>query len=679
MKEKESQSNSVLTIITAGVIFLTLALFGKSNAAGLLIPVNGDSSQISIKSHDVKVVINNGFARTEIDQIFMNDGAGDLEAIYSFPLPKQASLSEVTLWIDNKEVVGEVLAKEKAKQIYEDQKAQGKQTALAEKNDFKTFDISVYPVKAHAQTRVRVVYYQPLNIDLNIGRYVYPLQEGGVDDERIAFWSVDDKVKESFTFDLILKSAQPIKDVRVPGYPQALLEKVTSNDTEESGNNHAYHARLDYAEGTGNLSQDIVFYYRLDDTVPARIEIVPFKDAGESAGTFMMTITPGASLAPISEGVDWVFVLDKSGSMNGSKIQTLTDGVSRVIGKMSPTDRFRIVTFNNEAEDLTHGFINATSENVTNALATVRNINARGGTALFEGLKMGLKKIDSERTSSIILVTDGVANIGPTHHNSFLKLLAAKDVRLFTFVIGNSTNRPLLDNIAKISGGFAMDISGRDDIYGKILQAKNKVLYEALHNVTIKIKGGGVSKITPATPGSIYRGQQLVLFGKYKKTGPISVTLEAKISGTTHKWECDAILPEGNRENPEIERLWALSAIDEVMEQVRIHGESDKYRNQVISLGTEYSLVTDYTSMVVLDEKEMENLNIQRNNAKRVHKEKSAQQQRQSTPVKNYRVDNNPNGGMFKGTRSPGVGSGPVGPWFIIVLAGCGWLMRRRR
>ena len=71
---------------------------------------------------------------------------------------------------------------------------------------------------------------------------------------------------------------------------------------------------------------DIVFYYRLDDTTPARVELVPYRDS-DGKGTFMLTITPAASLATINEGVDWVFVLDISGSMGGNKIATLADGV----------------------------------------------------------------------------------------------------------------------------------------------------------------------------------------------------------------------------------------------------------------------------------------------------------------------------------------------------------------
>lgn len=677
MKTDRNSSSLVTTIISVVAFFLILAVFGKSQAAGLLKPKTGDSSAIAIKSHDVSVVINNGFSKTEVDQVFTNSGDDDLEAIYSFPLPRQASLSEVSLWINNQEVIGEVLEKQHAKAVYEEQKANGNSSALAEKDDFKTFNVSVYPVKAQADTRVRLVYYQPLNIDMNIGRYVYPLQEGGVDDERIAFWSVDSAVKESFTFNLTLKSALPIKDVRLPGYTQqAQIEQLMENGEEEAGNTHIYHARLDFTEGA-NLSEDVVFYYRLDDTAPARVEIIPYKDTGSATGSFMLTLTPGASLARITEGVDWVFVLDKSGSMGGGKIQTLTEGVSKVIGKMSPADRFRIVTFNKSADDLTHGFITATPENVQNALSTVNGITAGGGTALHAGLKLGLKKMDDERTTAMILVTDGVANIGPTRHADFLQLVDAQDIRLFTFVIGNSSNRPLLNNLAKASGGFAMDISPGDDIYGRILQAKSKVLHEAFHDVEVTFSGGKIDELTPASPGTLFRGQQLVMFGKYTKPGPVTISMKAKISGAEHEWTSTAVLPETDTDNPEVERLWALSAIDEIMEEIRLHGENEKNRNEVIQLGTEYSLVTDYTSMVVLDEQEMERLGIQRSNSKRVSQERTAQEKREASPVKSYRTDND-SGGMFKGAPSPGIGSGPVGPWLLILLAGCGWLVRRK-
>ena len=206
-------------------------------------------------------------------------------------------------------------------------------------------------------------------------------------------------------------------------------------------------------------------------------------------------------------------------------------------------------------------------------------------------------------------------------------------------------------------------------------------LYEKLHDVELKFHGERVKDLTPANPGSLYQGQQLVMFGRYAGSGPVRVELKAKISGQQHSWDCEADFPEIDTDNPEIERLWALSMIDETMQQIREKGEKDSLKKTIMDLGTEYSLVTDYTSMVVLSEEQMEEAGIQRHNADRVNCERTAQQQRHNQPAKNYRVDQNKqnpsgNNGAFNGRRSPGIGGGPVGPLFVGLAL---WLSRRKK
>ncbi|MHC4385997.1 MAG: VIT domain-containing protein [Planctomycetota bacterium] len=684
-KQMETQHNTrsheIVGYLIAGILIFFLVFSGVSKGAGLLKPTNGDASDVFIKSHHVNVTINNGFAKTEVDQVFGNNSDTDLEAVYTFPIPKQASLSEVSLWIDGQEVIGEVVEKKKARQIYEDQVSRGNDTAIAEKNDYMTFDIAVYPVRAGGETRVRLVYYQPLEIDSNIGRYLYPLAEGGVDDERIAFWSVDDVVHEAFSFDLTLKSAFPVEDVRLPGYmDKALIEQAGQAAEEQTGQSDEYHIHLESTEG-GALTRDIVVYYRLADDIPARVEVVPYRAGDNTDGTFMVVITPAADLQHITEGVDWVFVLDKSGSMSGGKIATLADGVSKAIGQMNPNDRFRVITFNNGARDFSGGYQNATPGNIQSILGKLSSLKADGGTNLFAGVKKAYKGLDDDRTTNILLVTDGVANVGPTQHSDFLNLLQQYDIRLFTFVIGNSANQPLMERLAKDSNGFAMNISDSDDIVGRIMQIKSKVLYEGLHDVELIFHGEKVKDLTPANPGSLYQGQQLVMFGRYNGSGPVRVELRAKISGQQHSWDCEADFPEVDTDNLEIERLWALSMIDETMQQIREKGEKKSLKKTIMDLGTEYSLVTDYTSMVVLSEEQMEEAGIQRRNADRVNRERQAQQQRQQQGVKNYRVDQNKqnpsgNNGAFDGRRSPGIGGGPVGPLFVGLAL---WLSRRKK
>ena len=395
----------------------------------------------------------------------------------------------------------------------------------------------------------------------------------------------------------------------------------------------------------------------------------------------MLVLTPGADLQPINEGKDWIFVLDKSGSMAGGKYGTLAAGVEKALNRMRPQDRFRILLFNNNAAELTHGYVNATPESVARYAAAVS-----GGTNLYAGLREAIDALDADRTSAIVLVTDGVANVGETAQQRFVELVRSRDVRLFTFVMGNSANRPMLEALTRVSNGFAINVSNSDDIVGQLLKAAAKVTHEAMHDVQVDIDGIRVSELAPAQIGSLYRGQQLVLFGHYRGHGPADVRLRAKISGRPVEYRTRFDFPRTADLNPEIDRLWAYAQIRELQQRMDDFGADADLEQAVTELALEHGLVTDNTSMVVLREEAFVEHGIDRRNRGRVEREHQARQQRAAAPVAGNRVDAHQP--MFSGSR-PGLGSGSgsgsgggngggaFGPWLLLpLLVLAGW--RRR-
>ena len=352
----------VAAVAGIGIVFGTCV-----QAAGLLTPADGSLPALEIRDHQVEVVIEDGYAITTVEQVFHNPHQRDLEAIYSFPVPEKGSVAELTLWIDGKPVTGEVLEKKEARRIYEEEKAAGRDAGVTEKDAYKTFDVSVSPVRAQADTRVRLSYLQPAHVDTGIGRYVYPLEEGGVDEQKLAFWTANDQVTGSFGFALKLRSAYPVEALRLPNHPQALVQQqgegswsVTlgniSNAASEEG---AAEPGLALTAGPAfTLDKDLVVYWRHKQGLPGSVDLVTHRTDAGGRGTFMLVATPGDDLRPITEGRDWVFILDVSGSMKG-KYATLAEGVDKALGKMRPEDRFRIVLFNTGARELTSGFVPA--------------------------------------------------------------------------------------------------------------------------------------------------------------------------------------------------------------------------------------------------------------------------------------------------------------------------------
>lgn len=648
----------------AVLALISLAAATSSFAAGVLTPKGSPDQPVRMTDHHVHVVLNNGFARTEVSQTFHNPNPHDLEAVYTFPLPKSASLSEVTLQLGEREIHGEVVEKQKARTIYEGEKQAGNDTGLAEKNGFQSFEFRVHPVPAQGEARLRLVYYQPLEIDTGVGRYLYPLEDGGTDEVAQAFWNpVSTALEGSFSAEIELKSAWPVASVRLPGFEQDAV-------TDKQGAGH-YRVRLD-RQGQA-LDKDLVFYYRLADDLPGRVEVIPYRKAGTAHGTFMMVVTPGIDLQPIRRGADYIFVLDTSGSMQG-KLHTLIGGVSQTLGKMQDLDRFRIVTFSSHANEVTSGWQPATRGNVEAMLEKLRALQAGGSTNLYDGLSLALQDLDDDRATSVVLVTDGVTNTGILEGAEFHKLARRHDIRIFGFLLGNSGNWPVMRTVCEASGGFYAGVSNADDIVGQILQAKGKVLHECLHDVELKFGGVKTFDVNGRLPGKVYRGQQLVMFGRYAGGGEATLELKARLTGEDKTYRTTFHLPEEDVSSPEIERLWALDQI-ELLEWKAFTGEvpSGESDTAIRDLGLQYQLVTDQTSMLVMSDDAFNRHGIERRNQARVASERAAQTLRSTAPEPvDRRVDS---AAPLTPSRAPslfsgggGSGGGAFSPWSVLLM-----------
>lgn len=686
-----------MNILSSGKIIsilLMLSISLPSFAAGLIKPANSGLPDLEIKDHKVHVVVENGYVTTSIEQVFYNPNQVDLEAIYSFPVPEHAAVGEFIYWINNQAVIGEVFEKQQAKAVYDQEKSAGRHAALVEQNEYKSFDISVAHVPKLSDVKVRLVYVQSAHTDLSIGRYVYPLEEGGVDEEKQAFWSRNDKVTGTFSFKLDFRSSYPLDALRLPNHPNATITQVSeqewsvslSNQTKNEAVSIAYNdsvQSLDAIESessintpvpgskpspnTNNivsLSQDILVYWRHKAGLPGALDLVTYKQDENKKGTFMLTFTPGDDLGLIESGSDWIFVLDVSGSMEG-KYATLLQGVRQGLQKLNSKDRFRIVLFNQDTHELTTGFKSAEPNNILDAIKKLEAFEVGGGTDLYKGLSSGLNQLDADRATGIILVSDGVANVGQTQKKTFLSLLKQHDVRLFTFIMGNSANRPLLQGMANISEGFAMSVSNADDILGQIMLATSKLSHQAFTNIQLEIDGVKHSNLSPKKIPSAYYGQQIHVYGHYWQGGEAKVKLSANVGGEQKVYTTTITFPAQSLDKPELERLWAYASIQDLQDKLDYLGPNKDTEQAIVDIALEYSLVTNYTSMLVLEDAIFESMGVERKNKARVEAEQLAREQRKAKGVQDNRADKKQ--AMFSSPR-PSNSGGSTHPVMLIAL-----------
>ena len=198
----------------------------------------------------------------------------------------------------------------------------------------------------------------------------------------------------------------------------------------------------------------------------------------------------------------------------------------------------------------------------------------------------------------------------------------------------------------------------------------------AAEKLSVRFDGVEAYDVAPQRVSTLYRGQQLVLFGRYKGSGEGKLTISGELLGKPETLTAKFSFPAEDGRNPQIQRMWAWRKVDGLMAQVRESGESPSLRSEVVALGTRYSIMTPYTAFLVLEnEAEYQRFNIDRANARRVETERAAQQQQRQQPDESHvQVARDV---KFSGNRSGG-GGGGGGAVEWVFLGGLGLLAAGR-
>lgn len=632
-----------------------LALAQPAQAAGLLIPA-GQNQSLAIESQKVEVSINNGVAITTVNQVFRNDAPQPLEALYTFPVPREASVSNFSMWINGKEVIGEVLERQRAQDIYRQvTRVERKDPGLLEMVNYKTFEMRVFPVPARGTQRIQITYYQPVDYDSGFGTYVYPLE-----DKRGA---VTQLTKE-FSLLVDLKSDIPLKRVHSPSHGDALV-------TAEVGPGR-YRASVEQPQG--NLDRDFVLVYELERERMG-INLVTSRDKGDD-GYFMLLLTPGPQFDEPKKQVNVTFVLDVSGSMSvGGRIDVGRRAVVEALEMLRDTDTFNILAFNIAPKGLAEQPLPATRENKQRAIEFLKGQSPKGSTDIVPALERAFTMKVPDARNVVLLLSDGEAT-DLDSHMQFVNALRrqSQDVRIFSFGIGNDVNRPLLDRLSQETGGFADYVSNQDEVQRKVRLMQMKLASPVAEKLNVRFEGVEALDLPSRLP-NLYRGQQLVLLGRYRGAGTAKLTVSGEILGRPETLTAKLDFPEVDGDSPEIQRMWAWRKTDALMGQIREQGESDGVRKEIVALGTKYSIVTPYTAFLVLEnEAEYQRFNIERLNARRIETERAAQQRQRQADVtaQTARDTSSSRDGQPAGVDQPGGRGGGAVEW--VFLAGLGLL-----
>jgi len=568
--------------------FVLLCFFsGQVYADGFIIPQPRRGERIpplSVKYHRVEVNILGQVAKTTIDQVFINHHTMDIEGMYIFPLPEDASLSEFSMYIGDKKVDGEILDREQARRIYEDIVRRMKDPALLEYVGRNLFRARVYPIPARGEKRIKLSYTEILKSEARLVRYLYPLNT-----EKFSAQPLED-----VSVSVNIRTQIPISTVYSPSH------KVSIRKIEKTL------AKVGYEGKNIKPEKDFILYYSLSEDDIG----LSFINWGEKKDNYFLFMASPSFVNPKAKVINKniIFVLDSSGSMSGKKIIQAKEAARFIINHLDPGDMFSLIDFDDGVDFFSQKMVSASQENMKNALRFVDNIEDSGGTNINEALTEGLGLITQrERPSYILFLTDGLPTVGVTDMAAILENVSSandKKSRIFVFGVGYDVNTELLDRISTGNRGTSVYVSEDDNLEVAVSQFYEKISSPLLSDITVKFSGIDTKDVYPRILPDLFKGSQLLMIGKYSGEGPVSVELTGEVEKETKQFVLSNHSLTKNDSTNFLPRLWATRRIGFLLEEIRLHTAQKELIEEVKRLGIKFGIVTPYTSFLVTEQEQ---------------------------------------------------------------------------
>jgi Ca-activated chloride channel family protein len=541
---------------------------------------------LEIKYHHVDVTIDNQFTETSIDQVFHNQNSWDLEGTYIFPLTEGASIQEFSMWVDDEKLEGEILEKDEAKKIYEDIVRKMKDPALLEYIDRNTFKARVYPIEAYGDKKIELKYSEVIKCDDGVCEYTYPLNT-----EKFSSKNLEDA-----RVTVKIKSNVPIKSIYSPTHKIDI-------DREDD-----YNVEVSYEEEDVKPDKDFKVIYTISEG-DIDINLLTYKEGEE--GYFLLMLSPQYQVEQAQVvRKDVIFVLDRSGSMAGEKIEQARDALKFCLNSLNTGDRFGLVTFSTGIDAYKDELEDATADSISDAVEFVGGIKATGGTDIQGALLKALDMLPSDsRPKIIVFLTDGKPTVGVQDITQILDDTRRQNdanARIFVFGVGYEVNTHLLDKLSLENHGASEYVEPEESIELKVSNFYSKISNPVMSDIGISFEGVSVKETYPKELPDVFKGTQMLVFGQYEGSGDVLITLTGDVSGETRILEYEKNFPSSSSKNDFLPRLWATRKIGYLLDTIRLEGENDELIDEIIELSKKYGIATPYTSFLILEDEPSE-------------------------------------------------------------------------
>ena len=562
---------------------------------------------LPLKHTDVKGQIIGYIATIEVTQQFHNPYDQKIEAVYVFPLPQNAAINEFIMTIGERRIRGIIRERKEAEEIYREARRQGYVASLLTQERPNIFTQKVANIEPGKNIDINIKYFNTLAYVDGWYEFVFPMVVGPRFNPPGYTDGVGAVARGKAGISGQKTEVQYLKPGERSGHDIAVTVEVDAGVVIEEVVCTSHVITKTFA-----TPEKLTVKLSSLDSIPNKDFVLRYKVAGKTVksalvthhdkrgGFFTLMLYPPESLSYLKRApMEMIFVLDCSGSMSGKPIAKAKQAITRALRKLQPNDTFQIIRFSNNASQLGPNPIPATPANIRKGLNYVKSLHGSGGTMMIEGIKAALDFAhDPHRFRLVSFMTDG-------YIGNEVEILAAVHQRLgasriFSFGVGSSVNRYLLDRMAKLGKG-AVAYIGLDDSAGGVVDLfYERISHPALTDITIDWGNMQVTDVYPHSIRDLFVGRPLILTGRFKGQHSTTIRITGKVGDLTQEIVIGVNLDDSAVTHPGIACVWARKKIETLANQAT-HDNNSDLPQEIKQVALEYGLMSAYTAFIAVD------------------------------------------------------------------------------
>lgn len=590
---------------------------GRPEAAGpeyqtpgsgaMLAQIRQEQVPLPLKHTDVKGRVSGYIATVEVTQQFQNPFSEKIEAVYVFPLPQNAAVNEFIMVIGERRIRGIIRERQEAEEIYREARRQGYVASLLTQERPNIFTQRVANIEPGKQIDVNIKYFNTLAYVDGWYEFTFPMVVGprfnppgstdgvgavgrgkaGISSQSTEVQYLTPHERSGHDISLAVDIDAGLKIEEIACTSHAIEKNVRGPEK----------VRVQLSPLDNIPNKDFVLRYKVAGQT-VKSALVTHRD--ERGGFFTLMLYPPDDLKHLTRApMEMVFVLDCSGSMNGQPIAKARDAVKRALRKLEPDDTFQVIEFSNSASQLGPDPVPATPENVRKAIRYVDSLQGSGGTMMIEGIKAALDfPHDARRFRLVSFMTDGyIGNeaeiLGEIHDR-------LGESRIFSFGVGSSVNRYLLDRMAKLGRGAVAYIGLNDSSTDVVDLFYDRISHPALTDVHIDWGDMEVSEVYPRQVPDLFVGRPIILTGRFTGHARTTITVAGRLGATRRSTRMQMEFDHAPATHPGIACVWARKRIEDLAGQATYDTNPD-LPGEIKRVALRYSLMSAYTAFVAVD------------------------------------------------------------------------------